>query len=84
MAEAYVDAMEKKAYKGKIVPSQPRVPKIEELTKVPTGNEEIPTAYKPKKNTDIKYLDGRIYYDIDMGTWLLYDQNQNLLFPYDK
>jgi hypothetical protein len=84
MAEAYVDAIGKKAYKGKIVPSQPRVPKKEEFTKVPTGNEKTPTAYKPKENTDIKYLDNKIYYDIDMGTWLLYDQNQNLLFPYNK
>ena len=84
LATAYVDAMGKKDYKGKIVPSQPSIPKKEEFTKVPTGNEKMPTAYKPKENTGITYLDNKIYYDIDMGTWLLYDQNQNLLFPYNK
>ena len=84
MAEAYVAAMEKKDYRGKIVPSQPSISKKEEFTKVPTGNEKMPTAYKPKENTGITYLDNKIYYDIDMGTWLLYDQNQNLLFPYNK
>jgi hypothetical protein len=84
LATAYVDAMGKKDYKGKIVPSQPSIPKKEEFTKVPTGNEKMPTAYKPKENTGITYLDNKIYFDIDMGTWLLYDQNQNLLFPYNK
>ena len=84
LATAYVDAMGKKAYKGKIVPSQPSISKKEEFTKVPTGNEKMPTAYKPKENTGITYLDNKIYFDIDMGTWLLYDQNQNLLFPYNK
>jgi len=84
LATAYVDAMGKKDYKNKIVPSQPSIDKKEEFTKVSTGDKRVPTAYKPKENTGITYLDDRIYYDIDMGTWLLYDQNQNLLFPYNK
>ena len=84
MAKVYVDAMENKNYKGKVVPSQPRVPAKETFEKVPTGNEKMPTAFKPKVNTGITYLDGKIYYDIDMGTWLLYDEGQNLLFPYNK
>ena len=84
MATAYVDAIQNKDYKDKVVPSQPRVPAKESFEKVSTENKAIPTAFKPKENTGITYLDGKIYYDIDMGTWLLYDEGQNLLFPYNK
>ena len=84
MATAYVDAITNKDYKDRVVPSQPRVPAKESFEKVSTGNKTIPTAFKPKENTGITYLDGKINYDIDMGTWLLYDEGQNLLFPYNK
>ena len=82
MATEYVNAMEDKNYKNRIVPSQPRIPAKENFEKVDTGNKNIPTAFKPKENTGITYLDGKIYYDIEMGTWLLYDEGQDLLFPY--
>ena len=84
MAKAYVNAMQNENYRDKVVPSQPRVPAKEKFTKVPTRNEKMPNAFKPQENTGITYLDGKIYYDIDMGTWLLYDEGQNLLFPYNK
>ena len=84
MATAYVDALANDKYRNKIVPSQPRIPSKEKLEVVPTGNERMPNAFKPKENTGITYFDKKIYYDIDNQQWLQYDEGQNLLFPYNK